>query len=52
VHRGEDVVVDYSSPNVAKHLHAGHIRSTIIGLYTATGYTTHRVNHINDRGGF
>ncbi|MDO8493703.1 MAG: arginine--tRNA ligase [bacterium] len=50
------VVVDYSSPNVAKHLHAGHIRSTIIGevlcnIYEAVGYTVHRLNYINDWGG-
>lgn len=50
------IVVDYSSPNVAKHLHAGHIRSTIIGevlsnIYEATGYIVHRLNYINDWGG-
>ena len=50
-------VVDYSSPNVAKRLHAGHIRSTIIGhvlcnLYEACGALVYRVNHINDFGGF
>lgn len=50
-------VVDYSSPNVAKTLHAGHIRSTIIGhvlsnLYDACGALAYRVNHINDFGGF
>lgn len=51
------VVVDYSSPNVAKTLHAGHIRSTIIGhvvsnLYEGAGALVYRVNHINDFGGF
>lgn len=50
-------VVDYSSPNVAKVLHAGHIRSTIIGhvlsnLYEACGALVYRINHINDFGGF
>ncbi len=54
---GHAFVVDYSSPNVAKQLHAGHIRSTIIGhilanLYDAGGATVYRVNHINDFGGF
>ncbi|HRI36496.1 MAG TPA: arginine--tRNA ligase [bacterium] len=49
-------VIDYSSPNAAKHLHAGHIRSTIIGhlignLLEQTGGIVHRVNHINDWGG-
>ena len=51
------VVIDYSSPNIAKTLHAGHIRSTIVGhvlanLYEACGALVHRVNHVNDFGGF
>jgi arginyl-tRNA synthetase len=51
------IIVDYSSPNVAKVLHAGHIRSTIIGhvlgnLYEQCGALVYRVNHINDFGGF
>jgi arginyl-tRNA synthetase len=54
---GRTAVVDYSSPNVAKTLHAGHIRSTIIGhvlsnLLEACGSLVYRVNHINDFGGF
>lgn len=49
----QNVVFDYSSPNVAKHLHAWHIRSTIIwhvlaNIYEANWYTVHRINHIND----
>ncbi|PWE18136.1 arginine--tRNA ligase [Marinicauda salina] len=53
----ETVLVDYSSPNVAKVLHAGHIRSTIIGhvlcnMHEACGADVYRVNHINDFGGF
>lgn len=53
----ESVMLEYSSPNAAKHLHAGHIRSTIIGhvlanIYEAAGATVHRVNYINDWGGF
>ncbi len=56
VFRKKAIVVDYSSPNIAKHLHAGNIRSTIIGevlsnLYEAVGYTVHRLNYINDWGG-
>lgn len=56
IFKKKSVVVDYSSPNVAKHLHAGHIRSTIIGevlcnIYEAVGYTVHRLNYINDWGG-
>ena len=51
------VLVDYSSPNIAKVLHAGHIRSTIIGhilsnLHETCGALVYRVNHINDFGGF
>ncbi|MPZ66963.1 MAG: arginine--tRNA ligase [Pseudonocardiaceae bacterium] len=54
---GATIVVDYSSPNVAKSLHAGHIRSTIVGhvlsnLYEAAGALVYRVNHVNDFGGF
>lgn len=50
-------IVDYSSPNVAKVLHAGHFRSTMIGhvlanLYESCGALVYRVNHINDFGGF
>lgn len=54
--KDKDVVIEYSSPNAAKHLHAGHIRSTIIGhvlanLYAAIGHTVHRINYLNDWGG-
>ncbi len=50
------IVVDYSSPNLAKSLHAGHIRSTIIGhivsnLAEAAGAVVYRTNHVNDLGG-
>lgn len=53
----ERFVVDYSSPNVAKSLHAGHIRSTIIGAVLSNvlkeaGGLVFRINHINDYGGF
>jgi arginyl-tRNA synthetase len=49
------VLVDYSSPNVAKELHVGHLRSTIIGdslanLFEYLGYDVLRVNHIGDFG--
>ncbi|MEM8945233.1 MAG: arginine--tRNA ligase [Planctomycetota bacterium] len=48
-------VVDYSSPNVAKPMHVGHIRSTVIGaaLYRVLKFLGHRVisdNHIGDWG--
>lgn len=56
VWRDAPIVVDYSSPNLAKTLHAGHIRSTIIGhilsnLYEAIGAYVYRTNHVNDLGG-
>ncbi len=51
----ETVIVEYSSPNVAKPMHVGHLRSTIIGdalanLYEALGYKTIRWNYIGDWG--
>lgn len=52
---GRTVVIDYSSPNVAKRMHIGHMRSTHIGnalyrLHKAGGYTTIGDNHIGDWG--
>ncbi|HDS84419.1 MAG TPA: arginine--tRNA ligase [Phycisphaerales bacterium] len=49
------VVVDYSAPNIAKQMHVGHLRSTIIGdciarLYDFAGHTVIRQNHIGDWG--
>ncbi len=49
------VVVDYSSPNVAKQMHVGHLRSTIIGdcfrrVLTAVGHTVIAQNHVGDWG--
>ena len=49
------VVVDYSSPNVAKKMHVGHLRSTIIGdcfarILRAQGHTVIAQNHIGDWG--
>ncbi len=53
--KGKWIVIDYSSPNVAKPMHIGHLRSTIIGdsihrMYKHLGYSVHRVNHIGDWG--
>ncbi|MCB9777474.1 MAG: arginine--tRNA ligase [Alphaproteobacteria bacterium] len=53
--QGRTVVIDYSSPNVAKRMHIGHMRSTIIGnalhrLYEAGGYRVVADNHIGDWG--
>jgi len=52
---GKTVVVDYSSPNVAKPMHIGHIRSTIIGnaidrMHRFLGYRVVSDNHIGDWG--
>ena len=51
----QNVVVDYSSPNVAKEMHVGHLRSTIIGDASVRtleflGHKVTRVNHIGDWG--
>ncbi|HVE95655.1 MAG TPA: arginine--tRNA ligase, partial [Pseudonocardiaceae bacterium] len=51
----ETVVVDYSAPNVAKEMHAGHLRSTIIGdaavrLLEWLGHRVIRCNHLGDWG--
>ncbi|OHB62663.1 MAG: arginine--tRNA ligase, partial [Planctomycetes bacterium RBG_13_60_9] len=51
----ETVVVDFSSPNVAKQMHVGHLRSTIIGdcicrLLEFLGYKVIRQNHVGDWG--
>jgi arginyl-tRNA synthetase len=53
--RGERVVVDYSQPNVAKQMHVGHLRSTVIGdalcnVLRYVGYEVIRQNHVGDWG--
>ena len=58
VHRAamaETVVIDYSAPNVAKEMHVGHLRSTVIGdalvrMCEAVGHRVIRENHIGDWG--
>jgi arginyl-tRNA synthetase len=52
---GQRVIIDYSSPNVAKPMHIGHIRSTIIGdaikrALRAVGYDVVADNHLGDWG--
>jgi len=51
----ETVVVDYSGPNVAKEMHVGHLRGTVIGdalcrMLTLVGHDVRRENHIGDWG--
>ncbi len=52
---GKTIVIDYSSPNIAKPMHVGHIRSTILGaslvrIFRHLGYRVVGVNHIGDWG--
>jgi len=52
---GQNVIVEFSSPNIAKPFHAGHLRSTIIGnflknLHKALGYNVHGINYLGDWG--
>ena len=53
--KGKKVIVEFSSPNIAKPFHAGHLRSTIIGaflsnLHEACGWTVTRMNYLGDWG--
>lgn len=55
LNRDGDVIIDYSSPNIAKRMHIGHLRSTIIGdsikrMYKYLGYNVVADNHIGDWG--
>lgn len=52
---GKNVIVEFSSPNIAKPFHIGHIRTTVIGnslykLYKFLGYNTIGINHLGDYG--
>jgi arginyl-tRNA synthetase len=52
---GQEIMIEYSSPNTNKPLHLGHLRNNFLGwsvseIYKANGYTVHKVQIINDRG--
>ena len=52
---GQKVVVDYSSPNVSKEMHVGHLRTTVVGdavvrVLEHLGHTVVRANHLGDWG--
>ena len=53
--KDKTIVIDFSSPNIAKPFHIGHIRTTVIGnalykIYSSQGYNTVRINHLGDYG--
>lgn len=53
--KGKITIVEYSSPNIAKPFHIGHIRTTIIGdsikrIYKHLGYNVEAINHLGDYG--
>ncbi len=52
---GQTILVEYSSPNIAKPFHIGHLRTTVIGaalynIYKYLGYNTIGINHLGDYG--
>ena len=52
---GKNIIVEYSSPNIAKPFHIGHLRTTLIGnalyrIYKYLGYNTTGINHLGDYG--
>jgi len=53
--KGKTIVIDYSSPNVAKPFHIGHLRSTVIGnalynIFNSIGFKSVGINHLGDWG--
>lgn len=53
--QGKTIVIDFSSPNIAKPFHIAHLRSTVIGhalyrIFTFLGYNCVRINHLGDWG--
>lgn len=52
---GQNIIVEYSAPNIAKPFHIGHLRNTVIGsslynMYKYLGYNTIGINHLGDYG--
>lgn len=52
---GKTICMDYSSPNIAKNFHVGHLRTTVIGnslyrIYEKQGFQVVRINHLGDWG--
>ena len=55
VGKGRNAIIEYSSPNIAKPFHIGHLRSTVIGgalhkIYAFLGYNTIGINYLGDWG--
>lgn len=55
VGNGKNIIVEYSSPNIAKPFHIGHLRNTLIGhsiynMYKFLGYNVIGINHLGDYG--
>ena len=53
--KGKNIVIDYSSPNIAKPFHIGHLKTTVIGgalynIYKYLGYNVTGINHLGDYG--
>ena len=53
--KGKNIVIDYSSPNIAKPFHIGHLKTTVIGgalynIYKYLGYNVIGINHLGDYG--
>lgn len=53
--KGKNIIVEYSSPNIAKPFHIGHLRNTLLGralynVYQYLGYNTIGINHLGDYG--
>ena len=53
--KDQNIIVEYSAPNIAKEFHIGHLRTTVIGaclynIYKYLGYNTTGINHLGDYG--